>query len=67
MTVLCQRCRRPLSLALSDNGAHLRCPHEYDDDAVCIHCGFDGAEWWALNGMEEPELREPRPECRGAA
>jgi hypothetical protein len=19
-------------------------PHEWDDDAVCIHCGFDGAE-----------------------
>lgn len=19
--------------------------HEYDEDAVCIHCGFDGAEW----------------------
>lgn len=40
-----------------------RLPHEYDDDAVCIHCGFDGAEWWALYGMEEPELRAPKPEC----
>lgn len=19
--------------------------HEFDDDACCIHCGFDGAEW----------------------
>jgi hypothetical protein len=20
--------------------------HEWDDDAVCVRCGFDGAEWW---------------------
>ena len=20
--------------------------HEYDDDGCCIHCGFDGAEWY---------------------
>lgn len=20
--------------------------HEWDDDACCVHCGFDGAEWW---------------------
>lgn len=20
--------------------------HEFDHDAICIHCGFDGAEWW---------------------
>ena len=23
--------------------------HELDDEAVCIHCGFDGAEHWWLN------------------
>jgi hypothetical protein len=20
--------------------------HDFDEDAVCVHCGFDGAEWW---------------------
>ena len=23
-------------------------PHEWDDDACCIHCGADGAEIWHL-------------------
>ena len=25
--------------------------HEWDEDAVCIHCGFDGAEDWHLNNQ----------------
>lgn len=38
--------------------------HEYDDDACCIHCGFDGAEWhWWKNstyeGRAQPEARRP--------
>jgi hypothetical protein len=42
--------------------------HEFDDDAVCIHCGFDGAEWhhWKHNtweGKAKPDARQPR--CTG--
>ena len=28
--------------------------HEWDDDAVCIHCGFDGAE---MAPLEAPHMR----------
>lgn len=43
--------------------------HEFDDDAVCIHCGFDGAEWhWWKNhtyegrasDIKRPPICEPR-------
>lgn len=29
-------------------------PHEFDDEACCVHCGFDGAEhwWWAHDTYE---------------
>ena len=48
--------------------------HEFDEDATCIHCGFDGAEWhwWKTNTYEgralagdecEPEDRIRMPEC----
>lgn len=38
--------------------------HEFDDDAVCIHCGFDGAEWhhwkhWTHEGKAHPEAKPP--------
>lgn len=38
--------------------------HEWDDDAVCIHCGFDGAEWhhWkhhTYEGKAQPEAKPP--------
>lgn len=38
--------------------------HEYDDDSVCIHCGFDGAEWhhWkhhTYEGKAQPEATPP--------
>lgn len=41
-----------------------RTGHEWDDDAVCIHCGFDGAEWhhWKHNtyeGKAQPEAKPP--------
>ena len=28
--------------------------HEFDEDACCVHCGFDGAEWhhWKYNTYE---------------
>ena len=37
--------------------------HEVDDDSICVHCGFDSAEWWHLERMKEPENREPQPIC----
>ena len=38
--------------------------HEFDDDACCIHCGFDGAEWhhWKHNtyeGRAQPDAKAP--------
>jgi hypothetical protein len=33
--------------------------HEYDDDSVCIHCGFDGAEWPHLRRHTHPDDRDP--------
>ena len=39
--------------------------HDFDDDAVCRRCGFDGAEWhwWkhsTYEGRAQPEARQPR-------
>lgn len=31
-------------------------PHEWNDDACCIHCGFDGAEDWWLNKQLRLEI-----------
>lgn len=41
-----------------------RTGHEWDDDAVCIHCGFDGAEWhhwkhYTYEGKAQPEAKPP--------
>lgn len=44
--------------------------HEFDDDAVCVRCGFDGAEhWhWSHNTYEGVAAREAgeagMPECK---
>ena len=40
-------------------------PHTYDEDAVCIHCGFDGAEWhhWRFNTHEGHAMQTPAPSC----
>lgn len=48
----------PLRVVNQPNG------HEFDDDAVCIHCGFDGAEWhhWkhhTYEGKAQPEAKQP--------
>ena len=44
-----------------------RLPHILDDDAVCVLCGFDGAEWWHLKQCHNPEghpdLGPRAPEC----
>lgn len=44
-------------------------PHEWDDEAVCVHCGFDGAEhwWWShdtYEGRAAPEEKRRMPPCR---
>ncbi len=38
--------------------------HEWDEDACCIHCGFDGAEWWhwkrnTYEGRANTEAKPP--------
>lgn len=38
---------------LSPNGYRPQ-PHEWDEDARCIHCGFDGAEAWHLRHSIPP-------------
>ncbi len=41
--------------------------HVWDDDAVCIYCGFDGAEWdWIYRVNCHPEERRPVPPCERA-
>lgn len=43
--------------------------HEWDDDAVCIHCGFDGAEWSHLKRYTHPDDANPeakQPLCKRA-
>ena len=39
--------------------------HECDEDAVCVHCGFDGAEWWHWkhNTYEGKASDEKSPPC----
>lgn len=39
--------------------------HECDDDAICIHCGFDGAEWWHWKHMtyEGKASEQAEPPC----
>jgi hypothetical protein len=37
--------------------------HAFDNDSVCRHCGFDGAEWWHLERMKPKQDREPEPAC----
>lgn len=40
--------------------------HEYDDDAVCVKCGFDGAEWshWKKHTYEGRASDAKAPQCR---
>ncbi len=38
--------------------------HDFDEDAVCRKCGFDGAEWhwWkhsTYEGRAQPEAKQP--------
>lgn len=40
--------------------------HDFDDDCVCIKCGFDGAEWshwkkWTYEGKAS-DAKQPRCE-----
>jgi hypothetical protein len=40
--------------------------HEFDEDAVCMHCGFDGAEWSHLKRHTHPDDADPnakQPPC----
>jgi hypothetical protein len=37
--------------------------HDFDEDAVCIRCGFDGAEWWHLEKLKPKEERNEAPSC----
>lgn len=46
--------------------AEYRLSHDFDDDAVCVKCGFDGAEWWHYRQTQHPDDRDPnerQPEC----
>lgn len=39
--------------------------HDYDEDGICRHCGFDGAEWhwWRYNTHEGKAMQTPPPKC----
>lgn len=45
---------------MSTTPARLR--HEWDDDACCEHCGFDGAEAHWVRSQTHPDDREPAPD-----
>lgn len=53
------RAATPLS-EVSDAVHKHSLPHEYDDDCICIHCGFDSAEAWHLRHSIPSEARMPR-------
>lgn len=40
--------------------------HEWDDDATCVRCGFDGAEWhwWRYSTHEGKAMQTPMPWCK---
>lgn len=41
--------------------------HEFDDECACIHCGFDGAEWywWRHNTYEgQASDDDSQPDCK---
>jgi hypothetical protein len=40
-------------------------PHSWDDEAICIHCGFDGAEWhhWKHHTYEGKASNARIPSC----
>lgn len=40
--------------------------HDFDDDAICRKCGFDGAEWWHWKHCtyEGNASDEKQPRCR---
>lgn len=40
-------------------------PHVLDNDATCVCCGFDGAEWhhWRHSTHEGQALQTPQPLC----
>jgi hypothetical protein len=39
--------------------------HNFDEDAVCLDCGFDGAEWahWKHHTWEGKASDAKRPQC----
>lgn len=53
----CDRC----DCKWSEPGAH-----EFDDDAFCIKCGFDGAEWywWKHSTYEWRASDAKMPTCK---
>lgn len=40
--------------------------HEWDDDGCCVHCGFDGAEywWWRRDTYEGRAMATEIPKCK---
>lgn len=40
--------------------------HEFDDDACCVKCGFDGADWWHWRHRTHEGLasKAEQPPCK---
>jgi hypothetical protein len=53
-------------MAVHDDPGTLIAPHDYDDDAVCVICGFDAAEWshWKRNTYEGKASSVKTPLCK---
>lgn len=50
-------------IAAEYRAAELHGVHLFDDDATCVLCGFDGAEWHHLMKLGYPVA--PQPNCEG--
>jgi len=54
-------CLACVQLAEQNSG---RQRHKWDDDAVCIHCGYDGAEAYHLNKIGRTEKSDEDIYCQ---
>lgn len=57
-----QRRAMQFTITKPSPGGYRQQTHELDDDACCIHCGFDAAEEHWLRTRVPPEAREKKPD-----
>lgn len=53
----------PKAVSIAPEQGRVVPAHTFDDDSVCVRCGFDGAEWWHLERAKPLTERQPEPGC----